>query len=168
MIAGDFNLHTDNKEDTEAQLFTGKLDVQGQDCHINFPAHQSGPSLDLVFTKALSEMKIIRCNPGTSLSGHCTIECLLSIKKCNVQKKEIKYRKLKSIDPMAFNQHLKLDGFEELSLDEMVEVVDRNLQDAMDPLAPIKSRTILMRTMNPWFNDEVRDQKRRMRNQDKK
>ena len=26
-------------------------------------------------------MKIIRCNPGTYLSDHCTIECLLSLKK---------------------------------------------------------------------------------------
>ena len=90
------------------------------------------------------------------------------IKKCNVQKKEIKYRKLKSIDPMAFSQHLKLDGFEELLLDEMVEVLNKNPQDAMDGLAPIKSRTIPMRTMNPWFNDEARDQKRRMKDQEKK
>ena len=55
---------------------------------------------------------------------------------------------------MAFSQHLKLDGFEELSLDEMIEVLDKNafkndFQDAMDVLAPIKSRTILVRTMNP-------------------
>ena len=69
------------------------LDALGLDCHIDFPTHQSGYSLDLVFNKALSEMKIIRCNPGTYMSDHCTIECLLSLKKCNMQKKEIKYRK---------------------------------------------------------------------------
>ena len=81
-----------------------------------------------------------------------------------MQKKEIKYRKLKSIDPMAFSQHFKLDGYEELSLDKMVEVLDKNLQDVIDAHAPIKSRTILVRTTNPWFNNGVRDQKRRMRN----
>ena len=135
---------------------------------VNFPTHQSGHSLDLVFTKAHSEMKIIRCNPGNYLSDHYTIECLLSLKKCNMQKKEIKYRKLKSINPTAFSQHLKLDGFEKLSLDEMVEVLNKNLQDAIDALVPIKSRMILARTTNPCFNNEVRDQKRRMRNQEKK
>ena len=56
-----------------------------------------------------------------------------------MQKKEIKYRKLKSIDPMAFSQHLKLDGFEELSLDKMVEVLNKNLQDAMVALEPNKA-----------------------------
>ena len=75
----------------------------------------------------------------------------------------MEYRKPRSTDPAAFSQHLKLDGFEELSLDKMVEVFGKNLQDAMDALAPIKSRTIFVRTVNPWFNDEVRDQKRRMR-----
>ena len=140
MIAGDFNLHIDNKEDPEAQLFTDMMDALGLDCHITFPTHQSGHSLDLVFTKALSEMKIIRCNLGIYLSDHCTIEFLLSLKKCNKQKKEIKYRKLKSTNLTAFSQHLKLDGFEELSLDEMVEVLDKNLQDVMDELAPIKKQ----------------------------
>ena len=168
VIAGDFNMHTDNEKDTEAQLFTDTMIALGLDCYVNFPTHESGHSLDLVFTETLSEMKIIRCNPDTYLSDHCTIECLLSFKKCNMQKKKIKYRKLKSIDPMAFSKHLKLDGYEELSFEEMVEVLDKNLQDAIDALAPIKSRTILVRTTNPWFNNEVRDQKRRMRNQEKK
>ena len=67
-----------------------------------------------------------------------------------------------------FSQHSKLYGYEELSLDEMVEVLDNNLQDATDALASIKSRTLLFRTTNPWFNNEVRDQKRRMRKQEKK
>ena len=79
------------------------------------------------------------------------------IKKCNVQKKEIKCRKLKSFNSMGFSQHLKLDGFNELSLDEMVEVLNKNLQDAMDAIAPIKSSTIRVRTMNSWFHDELRD-----------
>ena len=62
VIAGHFNLHIDNQEYPVAHLFTDMLDTLGLDCHVNFPTHQSGHSLDLVFTKALSEMKIIRCN----------------------------------------------------------------------------------------------------------
>ena len=116
-IAGDFNLHLNNQEDPEAQIFNDMMDALDLAYHINFPSHQSTHSLHLVFTKAFSEMKTIRCNQGTFLSDHCTIEYLLSFKKCNVQRKEIKYRKLKSINPMTFSQHLKADGFEELSLE---------------------------------------------------
>ena len=83
-------------------------------------------------------------------------------------KKEIKYRKLGLIDPKVFSQHLNLDGYEELSLEAMVEVLDNNLCSAIDILAPIKSRTILVRATNPWFNNKIRDQKRKMRKQEKK
>ena len=166
MIAGDFNLHIYSEKDPETQHFTDMMAALGLDCHVNFPTHESGHSLDLIFTETLSDMKIITCNPGTYLSDHCTIECPLSFKKCNMQKKEIKYRKLKSVDPTAFSQHLNLDGCEELALDETIEVLDKNPQDAIDALAQIKNRTVLVRT-NPWVNNEVRDQKRRMRNQEK-
>ena len=54
------------------------------------------------------------------------------------------------MDPTAFSHHLKLHGFRALLLHKMVEVLNKNLQDVMDALAPIKSRAILVRTMNPW------------------
>ena len=92
VIAGDFNLHTEKEKDPEAQLFTDMMAALGLDCHINFPTHESGHSLDLFFTETLSEMNIIRCNLCTYLSDHGTTECLLSLKKCNMQKKEIRYR----------------------------------------------------------------------------
>ena len=47
-------------------------------------------------------------------------------------KKEIKYRKLGLIDPKVLSQHLNLDGYEELSLDGLVEVLDSNLQNTID------------------------------------
>ena len=81
VIVGDFNLHIDNDKDPEAQLFIDMMVALGLDCHVDFPTHENGHSLDLVFTEVLGEMKIIRCNPGTYLSDHCTIECLLSLKK---------------------------------------------------------------------------------------
>ena len=85
-----------------------------------------------------------------------------------MQKKEITYRKLGTIDPEVFSQHLSLNGYEELSLDVMVEVLDNNLWRAIDKLAPIKSRIILVRATNPWFSNEIRDQKKKMRKQEKK
>ena len=88
VIVGDFNLHIDNDEDPKTQLFIDMMAAQGLDCHLNFPTHENGHSLDLVFTEALGEMKIIRCNPGTYLSDHCTIECLLSLKKDKMQKQK--------------------------------------------------------------------------------
>ena len=103
VIAGDFNLHIDNDKDPEAQLFIDMMAAPGLDCHADFLSHKNGHSLDLIFTETLGEMKMIRCNPGTYLSDHFTIECLLSLKKDQMQKIEIKHRKLGSIDPKVFS-----------------------------------------------------------------
>ena len=149
VIAGDFYLHIDNDEDPEAQLFIDMMAALGLDCHVDFPTHKNGHSLDLVFTEMLSEMKIIKCNPGTFWSDHCTIECLLSLKKSQLQKRKIKYRKLVMIEPKSFSQLLKIEGYEELPLDGMVEVLDNNLRSAIDKLAPLKCRTIMVRPANP-------------------
>ena len=89
VISGDFNLHIDNNKDPEAQLFIDMMAALCLDCHVDFLTHKNGHSLDLVFTEILSEMKIIRCNPGTYLSDHCTIECLLSLKKSQMQKRRL-------------------------------------------------------------------------------
>ena len=88
VIAGDFNLYIDNNKDPEAQLFIDMMTALGLDCHVDFPTHENGHSLDLVFAETLGEMKIIRCNPDTCLSDHCTIECLLSLKKGQIQKRD--------------------------------------------------------------------------------
>ena len=167
VIAGDFNLHIDNDEDPVAQLFINMMDALGLDCHVDFPTHENGHSLDPIFTEMLSKMKIIRCTPGAFLSDHCTIECLLSLKKSQLQEKEITYRNLGLIDPRCFSQLLKLDGYEELQSDGMVEVLDNNLRRAIDNLAPLKTRNIMVRPTNRWFGNEIKEQKRIMRKQEK-
>ena len=85
-----------------------------------------------------------------------------------MEEKEIKYRNLGSIDPRCFSQLLELDGFEELQLDGMVEVLDNNLRRDIDNLAPLKTRNIMVRPRNPWFDNEIREQKKIMRKQEKK
>ena len=57
VIAGDFNLHIDNDEYPVPQLFINMMAALGLDCHVDFPTHENGHSLDLIFTKMLSEMK---------------------------------------------------------------------------------------------------------------
>ena len=49
-----------------------------------------------------------------------------------------------------------------------MEVLGNNLRSAIDKLAPLKSRNIMVRPTNPWFNNEIRDKKKKMRKQEKK
>ena len=89
------------------------------------------------------------------------------LKKSQVQEREIKYRKLRLIDPKTFSQLLKIEGYEELLLDGMVEVLDNNHRSVIDKLAPLRSRNIMVRPTNPWFNNQIRDQTKKMRKQEK-
>ena len=126
-------------------------------------------SLDLVFTETIGETKMIRCNPGHLFIRPLYHRMPTFIEKGpDAKKKEIKYRKLGMIDPKVFGQQLHLEGYEELSLDSMVDALDNNLLSVIDKLAPIKSKTILVRATNPWFNNVIRDQKKKMRKQEKK
>ena len=49
----------------------------------------------------------------------------------------------------------------------MVEVLDDNLKRAIDELAPVKMRNTMVRPTNPWFDNEIREQKKIMRKQEK-
>ena len=59
VITGDFNLHIDNDKDPEAQLFIDMMVALGLDCHVDFPTHENGHSLDLVFMETLICLTIV-------------------------------------------------------------------------------------------------------------
>ena len=39
MVAGDFNLHLDKKNDPDVNLFKDMVQAFGLDCQVNFPTH---------------------------------------------------------------------------------------------------------------------------------
>ena len=81
VVAGDFNLHIDKKNDPDVNLFKDNVQAFGLDCQVNFPTHWSGHTLDLILTEAICNIKMSKCEPGVFLSDHCSVESNLNIKK---------------------------------------------------------------------------------------
>ena len=54
IIMGDFNIHVNNTDDPEAQIFLDTMEALGLDNNVNFAMHNRGNTLDLVLTEALS------------------------------------------------------------------------------------------------------------------
>lgn len=50
ILAGDFNLHMDNANNTDSAAFMELLDLFSLHNHVDFPTHSSGHTLDLVIT----------------------------------------------------------------------------------------------------------------------
>ena len=53
-------------------------------------------------------------------------------------------------------------------LETMIVDLDKQLKLVLDEIAPEKTKTILVRLTNPWFTEDVKTQKRLMRNKERK
>ena len=109
MITGDFNLHVNDPEDQDGEVFIDTMLALGLDQHVTFPTHRCNNKLDLVFSECLSTHKILSCTPGSYLSDHTAVEFLVSVEKEHMVSKHITIRKLKSIDIPSFIDHLQLE-----------------------------------------------------------
>ena len=59
IILGDCNIHMGNLEDNDAIAVNNTMEEMGLEQHISGPTHQLGNTLDLIFTRIMSELKII-------------------------------------------------------------------------------------------------------------
>ena len=53
IIMGDFNIHVNNTNDPDAQIFLDTMEALGLDNHVNFSTHNRGNTLDLVLAEVL-------------------------------------------------------------------------------------------------------------------
>ena len=61
IITGDFNIHVNDTNDPEAQIFLDTMETLGLDNHINFATDNKGNTLDLGLTEALSSLSVVTC-----------------------------------------------------------------------------------------------------------
>ena len=58
IILGDFNMHINNPNDTDANILIDTLEAVGFQQHIDFSTHQLGNTLDQVFTEILNNIRV--------------------------------------------------------------------------------------------------------------
>ena len=168
LILGDFNLHINDLDNPDTDIFLDTVTAIGLNQHVNFATHQLGNILDLVMSEELSQFQILSCKPGVYLSDHCTIEVDISLPRDDLVRKPITYRNIKGMDSEKFIQDTKLDDLLQLeNLDELIIAFENNVNEAIDQHAPEKTKIITVRHSNPWFTKEVKDQKRVVCNREK-
>ena len=104
---GDFNLHVNNMENPDAQVFLDMITAFGLENHVAFPTHRSGHTLDLVITGSVSPLSVQHTKPGSFLSGHACVVSTLSIDKPLIESKECTYRKIKDLNRSELSLELQ-------------------------------------------------------------
>ena len=80
LFAGDFNIHTDNHQDTDTINFLDTINGFNLQNLVSFPAHVKQHHLDLILDDP-NILLVHKVEPGMFLSDHCFIHCQLTIIK---------------------------------------------------------------------------------------
>ena len=121
--------------------------------------------LDLVITRS-AENIIQHVRVDRYLSDHGAVMCYLASPKPPITVKEVKYRKIKSIDITAFFRDVAETSFcvdlspgvESLrphELDDLADNYNMTLSQLIELHAPLKTKTIVSRPTVPWYNEEI-------------
>ena len=170
IIAGDINIHLDNKDNTYTKQFNELLEMFNLIQHIDFPTHSCGHMIDVIISrKELPKIRNIKEN-NIMLSDHLMV--LFEAEGVNLamnEFKHIKYRNLKSVDNEEFCTAIRNCYENTCSRDFGLKVSTFNSQalDIVNSFAPIKSKLLKVVENAPWFDLEYKMLRQRRRKAEK-
>ena len=172
IITGDFNFHVDVANDPHAMRFLDLIDAFNLEQHIDVPTHRSGHTLDLIITRADDKIAKNFHVHDPVISDHFAVHCQLALFKPPFEKKEISYRKLRSIDKTAFCEDIAKSPLmtisDFMSTSELVDLYNKELSDILEQHAPLKKCIVTLRPAAPWYSDEIRKEKLKRRKLERK
>ena len=164
LIVGDFNYHVEDGTDREARQFIDMVSSFNLVQHVTGPTHKHGHTLDLVITRkgedTVSHLKVF---PHGEIADHGAIHMKLHITKPGPCRKEIVYRKLRSIDKEQFKEDISCSNLVNhpcQTIESLVDQYDSELQKILDVHAPMKKQIITIRPNTEWYSDGIREEKR--------
>ena len=120
IITGNFNIHVNNTNDPEAQIFLDTMEALGLNNHVNFATHNRGNTLDLVLKEVLSSLSVVNCRQGPFLSDHCCIELEVAIPKPALKRQTITSRNIKDVVTEDLVKELDLGTIEGEDVNDLV------------------------------------------------
>jgi len=140
--------------------------------HVTEPTHVAGHILDVLITRdidtAVSNVEIsdpgLPDNNGNTSRDHFAVVFNASVSKPPPVRTTVAYRKFKSTDVNEFKTDILTSSIlnrvqESSNVDELVDVYSNGLSFLLDKHAPLKSKSIVLRPMNPWYSQELHDAK---------
>ena len=144
MIVGDINFHLNSINDPDATTPKDTLDTLGLKIP-NFATHRHGNTPGTLATEIASSLNRITCQPRPFLSDHCSIECTTNIRKEDITRKMVLFRKTRDIDAQKLGDdvmdQLEMDN-DCYDIDVLVHNLETTLQDTLETHAPPTTKSI--------------------------
>ena len=170
-ISGEFNVHLDVSDDADTIAFADLLESLCLTQHIKSPTHVMGHILDLIITRSSDNIIKGTPSPDRFLSDHCSVLCFLNVTKVLAIVKHINFRKLKSLDLVAFKNDIPgsdLCNIASNDCNEVAELYDNCMRSILDRHAPMTSKRVFARPSTPWMSGNIIEAKRQRRKAERK
>jgi hypothetical protein len=98
-----------------------------------------------------------------SISDHSTVMCKLNFERPSFQKKQVTSRKIKAININSLVDDIEqsqIFNHDISCINEMADIYNSELSRIVDHHAPLITRNITIRPAAPWYNEEIRSEKR--------
>ena len=159
LITGDFNLHVDDPQNSNAKQFLTLLDSCNLTQLVNFPTHRCGHTLDLIITATNSALSPVISHSQISPSDHFPVFCQLSIQPPSPPPlKHISFRCMDAIHIPHFVRDIfssRLIHNPPSSLSDLVDCYNFTLSSLLNKHAPLKTKAVHSRPSQPWFTSEL-------------
>ena len=162
---GYFNIPWDTTDHSERKELASMLSAMGLIQHIEDPTHSKGHTLDVVITRLNSSLFNLD-HANLLLSDHNLVLGSLNFVTQRYPTVEVKYRKLKDINPEAFQQEIAdadLQICENEDIDCAVNKYNCVLNQILDKFAPLKTSKVIARPKKPWYTNDIASKKRAKR-----
>ena len=140
--------------------------------HVSGPTHLSGHTLDLIITCSSDDVVLASPKATFPISDYFIIQCPIGFPRPALSRKELTFRKLKNIDIAEFSTDIASStlcaSVHWDNIDALSDCFNMTLTDTLDKHAPLKTRIMINRPKIPWFNDDIKQLKRKCRRLEKK
>ena len=169
ILSGNFNINLNDVSSMETCIFRDIMSALGLQQHVKLATYTSGNTLDLVFTEECTDYTVLASRPDRYLSDHKSVITTIAIPRYKVVRKKIKVRKIKTVTETELVQEFEEGNIVDSNdINIYAESLEIELRRVTDVLAPEKEISVTCRQLKPWYNTFIRDQKKVVRNCERK
>ena len=122
--------------------------------------------MDLIITRQCDAL--VKDPPVSDyhISDHWSVTCLLNLDKPTITRKTKTIRKIKNIDTAALSNELAASDLctnTPDDLNDLVHCYNTTLASALNRHAPLVTRSIPVRPLVPWFNNDIKEVRKERR-----
>ena len=157
LIGGDFNFHWDNPQHPDTIQIRDALDSVNLQQHVTGATHTSGHTLDWFLSNETEDI-VKKTEISSLLSDHHFVHCTVNMSKPPLPREVRTYRSYKSLDESKLKQQIENSDLilnPKTDLDGLVDQYNDTLSALIDEHAPLKTGTITIRPVTPWYNEMI-------------